>query len=92
MKILNADKDGIVSGVSLILEKRRRIDGIEYSIERLKEEIRDLASETVRAMDNLKKDMTKNTTMNIKINDDYYKLTQNGTGVEIEQFDININN
>ena len=85
-----AEKTSIVERVKWIFNKRAKTKELNMDINKLNGRIAFISDETVGVIKALKIDMGGATQMNIKIEDNYYSLTQSGATVEIEPLIIEI--
>lgn len=79
-----SDQKSIVQRVDWIHKNRNTIKGYESEIRKIETDLYRVHNDTIKVLEDLKKDMGDLGTVNIKIGDKYYTLTQNAAGVNIE--------
>jgi len=86
----NSNKKDIIDRVNGINKIRHDIELLEVQKSLIKDEINKLTCEVLDVINNLKKDMGGNTTLNIRIEDKYFTLVQHAGGVDIDRLIIDI--
>ena len=86
-----AQKNCIVNNVNSIHSNREIVKKKESEISHIKEEMDRITGMTLQILDDLKRYMGDQTTINIKIEDKYYTLIQRGGTVTIDRLIIDIN-
>jgi len=87
------DKKSTVDLVNWIHKNRKAIDELTEESDAIRSQISDLSDNNIDSLDKIKTLMGSKKTVNVKIIDKYYTLTQKVVGIEIAELiiDIDIN-